>query len=215
MTGTGKVVILPCLSMDGGMDMNINMNRINLCSGYGLKSTQERMERVAKRDSQIEFYENQKKNLKNMKADSLEVIERKLELFHNYDEQIMAAKAEYNHAQMFHVMDEAMERAEQIAEEAEKLAPKTPEERREDMIEEITGVEKNDGLISELLEESIEETIDESIDELIEESDEKGRGLFEIINNERDRLEDFQLSEPDVPENLKWIDKKDEKGSQA
>ena len=121
--------------------MNIKMQGINLFRNYGLKSTQDRLERQAKRDNQVAFFEQQKENLKNMKSDSIEDISRKLDLLHGYDDQITAAKAEYNNSQMFHVLDAARERAEKIAEEAEKYAPKTPEERLEDMIEEATGVD--------------------------------------------------------------------------
>ena len=128
--------------------MNIKIQGITLFRNYGLKSTQDRLERQEKRDGQIAFWEKQKDNLKNMKSYSLEDISRKLDILHGYDEQIAAAKAEYNNSQMFHVLDEARERAEKIAEEAEKYAPKTPEERLEDMIEEATGVDKDAGMLA-------------------------------------------------------------------
>ena len=91
--------------------MNIKTQGISFFQqNNGLKSTQERMERQAKRDNQVAFFEKQKENLKNMKADTLDDISRKLELLHGYNDQIEAAKQEYNNSQMFHAMDEARER---------------------------------------------------------------------------------------------------------
>ena len=128
--------------------MNIKLQGIDLLGNLGLKSTQDRLNRQAERDNKIAFFEQQKENLKNMKADTIDEIARKLDLFHGYEDQIAAAKMEYNNSQMFHVFDEAQELAEKIAEAAEKNKPKTSEERREDMIEEATGVE-NDGMLDE------------------------------------------------------------------
>ena len=54
---------------------------------------------------------------------------------------------------MMHVMDEAMERGEKIAEDAEKYAPKTPEERKEEMIEEATGAAEDESMLSEIMDE--------------------------------------------------------------
>ncbi len=143
----------------------------------GLKSTQEKLERQEKRDNQIAFFENQKNNLKNMECNSLEEISRKLELFHSYEDQIKAAKAEYNSSQMMHFMDEMIERAEKLAEAAEEYAPKTPEERTEEMLEEALGIEEEKGELmesmeelAELAEEMSEELLKELPDELSEES---------------------------------------------
>ena len=130
--------------------MNIKLQGIDLLGNLGLKSTQDRLNRQAERDNKIAFFEQQKENLKNMKADTIDEIAKKLAMFHGYEDQIAAAKMEYNNAQMFHVFDEAQELAEKIAEAAEKNEPRTPEERREDMIEEATGVE-NDGLLDEIM----------------------------------------------------------------
>ncbi len=116
---------------------------------------------------EIAFFEQQKENLKNMKADAIEEISRKLDLLHGYDDQITAAKAQYNNSQMFHALDEAMERGEKIAKEAEKYAPKTPEERREDMIEEATGADKDAGMLSEIMDE-LSEAAEEMTDEMTE-----------------------------------------------
>ena len=153
--------------------MNIKTQGISFFQqNNGLKSTQERMERQAKRDNQVAFFEKQKENLKNMKADTLDDISRKLELLHGYNDQIAAAKQEYNNSQMFHAMDEARERAEKIKEEAEKYAPKTPEERLEEMVEEATGVDKDAGMLSDVMDELTEvaEEMQESLEDEMEET---------------------------------------------
>ncbi|WP_028235063.1 hypothetical protein [Pseudobutyrivibrio sp. MD2005] len=154
--------------------MNIKLQGIDLLGNLGLKSTQDRLNRQAERDNKIAFFEQQKENLKNMKADTIDEIAKKLAMFHGYEDQIAAAKIEYNNAQMFHVFDEAQELAEKIAEAAEKNEPKTPEERREDMIEEATGVE-NDGLLDELMDnltDAVEEVTEEMVEDLQQSSEE-------------------------------------------
>ena len=188
--------------------MNIKMQSINLFSNNGLKSTQDRLDRQAKRDSQIAFFEQQKENLKNMKADSIEDISRKLELLHGYDDQITVAKAEYNNSQMFHILDEARERAEKIAEEAEKYAPKTPEERLEDMIEEATGVDKDAGMLAEAMDE-LEEITEEMMEESVEELDEMSEMLEEVENADQTQAEmeaASKVSTGVLPEKYKRID---------
>ena len=154
--------------------MNIKLQGIDLLGNLGLKSTQDRLNRQAERDNKIAFFEQQKENLKNMKADTIDEIAKKLDMFHGYEDQIAAAKMEYNNAQMFHVFDEAQELAEKIAEAAEKNEPKTPEERREDMIEEATGVE-NDGLLDELMDnltDAVEEVTEDMVEDLQQSSEE-------------------------------------------
>ena len=79
-----------------------------------LKSTKDRLDRQAQRDGKIEFYEKQKQNLKNTEAQTVEEIAKKLEMFHSYEDEIKAAKQEYNSSQMLHVLDEAQERAEKM-----------------------------------------------------------------------------------------------------
>ncbi len=148
--------------------MNIKIPSLNQFGNFGLKGTKDRMERQAKRDNQVAFFEQQKENLKNMKTDSIEDISRKLDLLHNYDDQIAAAKKAYNNSQVFHLLDEARELGEKIAKEAEKNAPKTAEERKEDMIEEASGVEKNEGMLGDMLEE-LEEVAEEVTEEMTEE----------------------------------------------
>ena len=78
-----------------------------------LKSTREKIQRQEERDGKIAFFETQKQNLKNQKADTIEEIAKKLEKFHTYEDEIAAAKQEYNSSQMFHILDEAEERGEQ------------------------------------------------------------------------------------------------------
>ena len=188
--------------------MNIKMQSINLFSNNGLKSTQDRLERQAKRDNQIAFFEQQKENLKNMKSDSIEDISRKLDLLHGYDDQIAAAKEEYNNSQLFHVLDEARERAEKIAEEAEKYAPKTPEERLEDMIEEATGVDKDAGMLAEAMDE-LEEIAETMAEETVEELDEMSEELEEVENTDKTQAEmeaASKVSTGDLPEKYKRID---------
>ena len=188
--------------------MNVKMHSINLFSNNGLKSTQDRLDRQAKRDNQIAHFEQQEENLKNMKSDSIEDISRKLDLLHGYDDQIAAAKAEYNNSQMFHVLDEARERAEKIAEEAEKYAPKTPEERLEDMIEEATGVDKDAGMLAEAMDE-LEEITEEMMEESVEELDEMSEMLEEVENADQTQAEmeaASKVSTGVLPEKYKRID---------
>ena len=192
------------------MPMNISLQGMDLFGNIGLKSTQERLDRQAKRDNQIAFYEQQKENLKNMKANTLEEISRKLELFHGYENQIAAAKMEYNNSQMFHVFDEAQELAEKIAEAAEKNKPKTPEERREDMIEEATGVEESEGLLSEVLDEltDVMEEVTEGItEETVDELEEITEELDPLAIEEKELIEK-QIKEKEnlLPENYQGFD---------
>lgn len=154
------------------MNIHLQQNSIfagnrNIFQNGGLKSAQEKLQRQEKRDNQVAFLENQKDNLKNMTGDNMEEISRKLELFHSYEDQIAAAKEEYNNAQMFHVLEEAKERGEQIAKAAEKLEPKTQEERLEELVEEAYGTDENKGMLSETMEE-LEELTEEMTEEMSE-----------------------------------------------
>lgn len=133
--------------------------------GWGsnmLKSSQEKLQRQAERDSKVAFFEAQKENLKNRESLDLDDIAKKLELLHSYDDQIAAAKQEYNSSQMFHVMDEAIERGEQMAKEAKKNEPKTEEERREEAINEANGTEDSEGMLSEILDEQLDTISDDN-----------------------------------------------------
>lgn len=142
--------------------MNINIQRLAgsvlggmVTRGSGLKSTQQRMQRQEERDNKIAFYEQQKNNLKNLQCETVEEIAKKLDMFHSYEDQIVAAKAAYNSEQMMHLMDESQERGEKIAKALEKSKPKTAEERLEDMAEEAMGVDK--GVLDEMMDEVMDE----------------------------------------------------------
>ena len=156
--------------------MNLSVNGLSGFSVFSqrfgtagmLKSTQEKQERQQKAQSQIEFFENQKENLKNIQCDSIEDIARKLEMFHSYEDQIAAVKKQYNNEQMFHTMDEARERGEKIAELAEDYAPKTEEERKEEMVEEALGIEEKGGLTESM--EEVQEITEEMVEELATEN---------------------------------------------
>lgn len=156
--------------------MSVSIQALNVMrfpSMGGLKSTQERQERQQKCASQVEFFEKQKENLKNMQCTSLEDIERKLDMFHSYEDQIAEAKKQYNNSQMSHVLDEAREIGEKIAEAADKTAPKTLEEREKERVEEALGTEEeNKGMLSEIMEE-ITEVADEIQEELEEQLEEE------------------------------------------
>ncbi|MCH5264507.1 MAG: hypothetical protein J1F02_01305 [Lachnospiraceae bacterium] len=138
----------------------------------GLKSTQEKMERQQKCENQVVYWESKKESLKDMKCDSVEDVAKKLEMFHAYEDQIAAAKEEYNNSQMWHMLDEAREQGEKIAEAAEKLEPKTAEERQKEMAEEAMGTEDSKGALTEALEESTE-IMEELTEEMTEELTEK------------------------------------------
>ena len=184
--------------------MNIKLQGIDLLGNLGLKSTQDRLNRQAERDNKIAFFEQQKENLKNMKADTIDEIAKKLDMFHGYEDQIAAAKMEYNNAQMFHVFDEAQELAEKIAEAAEKNEPKTPEERREDMIEEATGVE-NDGMLDELMD-NLTDAVEEVTEEMVEDLQQSSEGVLsedelnQMILTEEEQLEELE-QEKRIPAN--------------
>lgn len=141
------------------MNITLNSQSVLFNRGNKLKSTEEKEERQQKAQSQIDFFENQKANLKNVKCETLEEIGRKLELFNNYDAQIAAVKQQHNQEQMMHTMDEARELGERIAEAAEKFEAKTPEERKRDKIEEALGMEEEGGMLEELLDETMEKVI--------------------------------------------------------
>ena len=188
--------------------MNIQMKTLKLFNAYSLKSTQDRIERQEKRDNQIAFFEQRKEDLKNMKTGSPDDIARKLELLQGYNDGIAAAKMEYNHSQMFHITDEALERAQKIAEEAEKLAPKTPEECREDLIEEATGIDKDEGILSEAMDELAEVT-EEMTEELTDELEEM-ESVETMETEEQEQMvgmEDMNdMSFNSVPEKYRPID---------
>ena len=180
--------------------MNLSINGLSGFSVFSqrfgtagmLKSTQDKLERQQKAQSQIEFFENQKENLKNMQCDSIEEIARKLEMFHSYEDQIAAVKKQYNNEQMFHTMDEARERGEQIAELAEDYAHKTEEERKEEMVEEALGIEEKGGLTESM--EEVQEITEEMVEELATENVEL---LDEAMTAEDEMLTETELFTPE------------------
>lgn len=137
------------------MSLSIDFSRgfgRSFLSGTGtLKSTREKMGRQAECDSKVAFYEAQKQNLKKKEATTLEDIAKKLEMYHTYENEIMAAKQEYNNSQMSHIMDEAEEVSEKRAKEEEKNKPKTEQEKREESRTDVfyhgmsSAVEEADG----------------------------------------------------------------------
>ncbi len=150
--------------------MNITLNFKDsrlamLRNPQGLKSTQEKLLRQAERDQKVAFFEAQKENLKNVKADTLEEISKKLDMFHSYEDEIAAAKEEYNSSQMFHAMDEAQERGEKIAEQAKKNKPKTEEERKEEQKDEILGTDDDKSKLTDSIEE-VSDDVKTETDEL-------------------------------------------------
>ena len=119
----------------------------------GLKCREEKLKREQNRDNEVAVLEKQKAALKNKECTSLEEIGDKLGLFHSYEDQIKAVKHAFNSEQMCHIVDEAREKGEKIAEELKKLSAKTPEEMKKILEEEALGIEKSQGMLSELLEE--------------------------------------------------------------
>lgn len=174
--------------------MNVNMKGSggmlfgagSLLKSGGLKSTMERQERKAKSEREIAFLEQQKENLKNKECGTLEEIERKLEMFHTYEDEIAAVKASYNREEMFHILDEAKEQGEKNAEAVKKSEPKTPEERKKEMAEEALGLDEEKGALSEAMEELTEavEEVVENIDDIAESVDGNEVKGIEVQNAE-------------------------------
>ena len=157
-----------------------------------LKSTQDKLERQQSTQSQVEYWERQKENLKNIECSSVEEIAKKLEKFHAYENEIAAVKMKYNNEQMWHIMDEARELGEKIAEKVEKLKPKTAEERRKEMAEEALGIDDIKGELSESMEE-IQEEIEEIQEEMREETVEETAQAMEDLTEQP--LSDKELTE--------------------
>ena len=157
-----------------------------------LKSTRDRLERQEQTQKQVDYFEQKKDNLKNVRCKSVEEIAEKLNMLHSYEDQIAAAKAAYNSEQMWHILDESTERGEKIAEAAEKSKPKTPEERQEDLVEEALGIEGSDGMLEEILDEVSElteeltENLPEEIPAEMTESAEAAAGENPAVSEEND-----------------------------
>lgn len=145
-----NVTMLNAASNKGG---SFFVGNLPIIQKPALRSAQEKAECQQKAAGQIQFWENQKESLKNMECSTLEDIAKKLEKFHSYESEIVAAKVQYNQEQMWHVLDEAKEIGKKIAEEAEKFEAKTVEERREEMVEEALGTDEEKGALTESMEE--------------------------------------------------------------
>lgn len=148
----------------GGLPMLQNM---------GSKSAQEKAERQQKAQNEVSFWEKQKENLKATECETPEEIAKKLEALHSYEDEIAAAKKSFNQEQMWHVMDEARELGEKIAEAAKKMEPKTAEERREEAAEEAAGTKEDSTAMEEVLDEATEvlEELTEAEEEILEEQE--------------------------------------------
>lgn len=185
--------------------MNSFLGGYSVFSHKGLKSTEEKLERQEKRDNQIAFYEKQKENLKNRECETVEEIAKKLDALKSYDDQIAGIRAAYNNEQMWHILDEAKEIGEKIAEAAEKMEPKTPEERREEIIEEAMGTEDSGGLLEEVMEDAAQtqEELQEAVEEEVLEQlgEELPEDLQEQLNEDLPETLTEQLNE-DLPETL-------------
>lgn len=211
------------------LNMNIGTNSSNIRSNSifvgklpimqntTLKSTQEKIERQQKTNNKIEFWENQKESLKNLKCDTIEDIVKKLDKFNTYQDEIAATKMAYNNEQMWHVMDEAKEQGEKIAQEVEKMEPKTPKERREDIVEEALETNENEGILDEITEEMneiIEEMQEQLPDKAIEEVEEMQEQLedqtTEKIEETQEQLKNQSTEKvEETQEQLKNVSKED------
>lgn len=178
---------------------SVFVGNLPMLQNNGLKSTQEKLERQQKTQSEVAFWEKQKENLGNKECDSVEEIADKLKALHSYEDEIAAAKKAFNNEQMWHVMDEARELGEKIAEAAEKMEPKTAEERREDMAEEALGTDKNDSLMEEMMEDVSElaeevEAMEENSEEL-EELAEEVKDMQEAKKAQEELAEEQRIEE--------------------
>lgn len=151
-----------------------------------LKSTQDRLERQEQTQKQVEFFEKQKENLKKVSCGSVEEIAEKLKMYQSYEDQIASVKAAYNQEQMFHILDESTEQGEKIADAVDKMEPKTPEERLEEMAKEALGIEDGGELeeVMDELEKTVEELTAESAQETTQELEEALSGNAELSAEE-------------------------------
>ena len=195
------------LKQGWGMNISLKNNMFSIFTqnnGYKLKSTEEKLERIQQTQSQIDLIEGKKAELKNRQCSTLDEIAEKLELYNNYNDQIDQVKKQFNYEQMMHCMDEAEELGEKIAEAAEKLEPKTAEERREDLAKEALGVE-DEGILDEMLDEMPEEALEETLNEMLMDKkvmkDELDEELPELL--EQEKLTEMYLDRQYVPFDIK------------
>lgn len=190
--------------------MNISMSNSPLSAftqhyGKGLKSTEEKVGRFRKTQSQIEFFEGKKAELKNMHCTTLDEIAQKLELFNNYNDQIDAVKQQFNQEQVMHCMDEAKELGEKIAKAAEELEPKTAEEVREELAKEALGIEDDGGILDEMLEEIPEDVLQETLEDMLTDREVIEKKFDEELPEvaEQEKLTEMYLAKQYVPFDIK------------
>lgn len=182
--------------------MNISWERTSgilrrMNSAGMLKSTQDRLERQEQTQQQVEFFEKQKENLKNVTCGSVEEIAEKLKMFQSYEDQIAAVKTAYNQEQMFHILDESTEKGEKIAEAVEKTEPKTPEERLEEMAKEALGIEDG-GELEEVMDE-LQEVAEELTEEMAEDvTEELAEALPENAELSAEELAEAEAAEKEA-----------------
>ena len=119
-----------------------------------------------------------------------------------YENEIAAANQEYNNSQMFHVMDEAEEHGEKIAEAAERNKPKTEEERKEEMVDEALGTEENKGMMSEIMDE-LSETTEEMTEQMTEKTVENMEELPDEVLQEQLVTDSLEAAEMVQTETIK------------
>ena len=115
---------------------------------------------------------------------------------------IAAANQEYNNSQMFHVMDEAEEHGEKIAEAAERNKPKTEEERKEEMVDEALGTEEDKGMMSEIMDE-LSETTEEMTEQMTEKTVENMEELPDEVLQEQLVTDSLEAAEMVQTETIK------------
>ena len=102
-------------------------------------------------------------------------------------------------------MDEAQELGEKIAEAAEKLEPKTAEERREELVKEALGIEDEGGILDELLEEMPEEALQETLEEMLTDDKVLKEALDEEMPEivEQEKITQMYLEQQYIPVDIK------------
>ena len=138
--------------------------------------------------------------MKNRKADSLEEISEKLEMFHNYEDEIAAANQSIIIHRCFMSWTRQKNMAKKIAEAAERNKPKTEEERKEEMVDEALGTEENKGMMSEIMDE-LSETTEEMTEQMTEKTVENMEELPDEVLQEQlatDSLEAAEMVQTDT-----------------
>lgn len=189
-------VSLMSIGADTYKNGSVFVGGLPMLQNNGLKSTQEKLERQQKAQNEVSFWEKQKDSLKNMECDTVEDIAKKLDALHSYEDEIAAAKKAFNNEQMWHVLDEAKERGEKIAEAAEEMEPKTAEERREEAAKEALGTDEEKGALDEMLEE---------VTDMAEETEELVEDAAKVLEEAQEMKEQSQEVKGET-ENLKQSD---------